>query len=73
MHVSRRDTRVAPEICAVSAYLTKNVVPTFRPLHEATQAQIAAAQEARKLREQAQAAEDVQMLGAAGSTAAERR
>ena len=40
-------------------------------LHEATQAQIAAAQEARKLREQAQAAEDAQMLGAASSTAAE--
>ena len=40
-------------------------------LHEATQAQIAAAQEARELREQAQAAEDAQMLGAASSTAAE--
>src|SRR5271166_3804911 len=40
-------------------------------LRQATQAQIAAAQEARKLNEQAQAAEDAQMLGAAGSTAAE--
>jgi tetratricopeptide (TPR) repeat protein len=40
-------------------------------LRQATQAQIAAAQEARKLREQAQAAEDTQMLGAANSTAAE--
>jgi hypothetical protein len=40
-------------------------------LHEATQAQIAAAQEARKLKQQAQAAEDAQMLGAARSTAAE--
>ena len=40
-------------------------------LRQATQAQIAAAQEARKLREQAQAAEDGQMLGAASSTAAE--
>ena len=40
-------------------------------LRQATQAQIAAAQEARKLREQAQAAEDAQMLGAAQSTAAE--
>jgi hypothetical protein len=40
-------------------------------LHEATQAQIAAAQEACKLREQAQGAEDAQMLGAASSTATE--
>jgi tetratricopeptide (TPR) repeat protein len=40
-------------------------------LRQATQAQIAAAQEARSLREQAQAAEDAQMLGAASSTAAE--
>jgi hypothetical protein len=40
-------------------------------LREATQAQIAAGQEARKLKEQAQAAEDAQMLGAASSTAAE--
>ena len=40
-------------------------------LRQATQAQIAAAQEARKLKEQAQAAEDAQMLGAARSTAAE--
>ena len=40
-------------------------------LHEATQAQIAAAQEARKLKEQAQVAEDAQMLGAASSTATE--
>ncbi len=40
-------------------------------LREATQAQIGAAQEARKLKEQAQAAEDAQMLGAASSTAAE--
>ena len=40
-------------------------------LRQATQAQIAAAQEARKLKEQAQAAEDAQMLGAASSTAAE--
>ena len=40
-------------------------------LRQATQAQIAAAQDARKLREQAQAAEDAQMLGAASSTAAE--
>ncbi len=40
-------------------------------LHQATQAQIAAAQEARKLKEQAQAAEAAQMLGAASSTATE--
>ena len=40
-------------------------------LRQATQAQIAAAQEARKLKEQAQAAEDAQMLGAASSTAAD--
>lgn len=40
-------------------------------LHEAAQAQIAAAKEARKLAKQAQAAEDAQMLGAASSTAAE--
>jgi tetratricopeptide (TPR) repeat protein len=40
-------------------------------LRQATQAQIAAAQEARKLKEQAQRAEDAQMLGAASSTAAE--
>ena len=40
-------------------------------LRQATQAQIAAAQEARKLKEQAQAAEDAQMLGAASSTATE--
>jgi hypothetical protein len=40
-------------------------------LRQATQAQLAAAQEARKLREQAQAAEDAQMLGAASATATE--
>ncbi len=40
-------------------------------LRQATQAQIAAAQEAGKLKEKAQAAEDAQMLGAASSTAAE--
>jgi hypothetical protein len=40
-------------------------------LQQATQEQIAAAQKARKLREQAQTAEDSQMLGAASSTAAE--
>ena len=40
-------------------------------LREATQAQIAAAQEARRIRERAQAAEDTQWLGAASSTAAE--
>lgn len=40
-------------------------------LRQATEAQITAAQEARKLKEQAQAAEDAQMLGAASSTAAE--
>jgi hypothetical protein len=40
-------------------------------LRQATQAQIAAAQKAHKLQEQAQAAEDAQMLGAASSTAAE--
>ena len=39
-------------------------------LRQATEAQIAAAQKARQLR-QAQAAEDAQMLGAASSTAAE--
>jgi tetratricopeptide (TPR) repeat protein len=38
-------------------------------LRGATQAQLAAAQAARKLREQAQAAEDAQMLGAASATA----
>jgi hypothetical protein len=47
----------------------------FQPAHEllqkATQAQIAAAQAARKLREQAQSAEDAQMQGAASSTAVE--
>ncbi len=40
-------------------------------LREATQAQIVAAQEARKFKEQAQQAEDEQMLGAASSTAAD--
>ena len=40
-------------------------------LRQATQAQVAAAQEARKLRDQAQAAADAEMLGAASSTAAE--
>ena len=40
-------------------------------LREATQAQIAAAHEAGKVRKQAQAAEDAQWLGAASSTAAE--
>ena len=40
-------------------------------LRQATQVQIAAAQEARKLREQAQAAEDAKLLGAAASTATE--
>jgi tetratricopeptide (TPR) repeat protein len=40
-------------------------------LRQATQAQIAAAHEAGKLEEQARAARDAQMLGAAGSTAAE--
>ncbi len=40
-------------------------------LRQATQAQIAAAQEASKLEEQAKAATDAQMLGAASSTAVE--
>jgi tetratricopeptide (TPR) repeat protein len=40
-------------------------------LRQATQVQIAAAQAARSLREQAQAAEDAQMLGAAQATATE--
>ena len=40
-------------------------------LRQATQAQLAAAHAARKLRERAQAAEDAQMLGAASATAAE--
>ncbi|MBV9528717.1 hypothetical protein, partial [Sphingomonas sp.] len=40
-------------------------------LAQARQAQIVAAQEARKLREQAQVAEDAQLLGAAASTATE--
>jgi hypothetical protein len=40
-------------------------------LHAATQAQITATQKARELKEQAQAAENVEMLGAARSTAAE--
>ena len=40
-------------------------------LRQATQAQIAAAQEARKLKEQAQKAENAQMLGAAASIALE--
>ena len=40
-------------------------------LRQATQAQIAAAQQARQLREQAQSAEERQMLGAASSTATE--
>ena len=40
-------------------------------LHEATQAQTAAAQEARKLLAQAQAAADAEMRGASSSTAAE--
>jgi hypothetical protein len=40
-------------------------------LRQATQAQVAAAQEARKLKGQAQAAENAQMLGAASSAAAE--
>ena len=41
------------------------------PMRHATQAQIAAAQEARKLEWQAQAAEEAQMLGAASSATAE--
>jgi tetratricopeptide (TPR) repeat protein len=40
-------------------------------LHQAAQTQIAAAQEARKLKDEAQTAEDTNMLGAARSTAAE--
>jgi hypothetical protein len=40
-------------------------------LRQATQAQLAAAELARNLREQAQAAEDAQMLGAASATATE--
>src|SRR5262249_40781598 len=40
-------------------------------LREATRAQVAAAQEARKLREKAQAAEEAQLLAAAASTATE--
>src|SRR5262249_55674378 len=40
-------------------------------LRQATQAQLAAAQPARELRQKAQAAEDAQMLGAAASTATE--
>jgi tetratricopeptide (TPR) repeat protein len=40
-------------------------------LRQATQAQVAAAQEADKLLQQAQAAKDAQLLGAAGSTATE--
>lgn len=40
-------------------------------LRQATQAQVAAAQEARKLQERAQTAADAQLLGAASSTAAE--
>jgi tetratricopeptide (TPR) repeat protein len=40
-------------------------------LHQATQAQLAAAQAARQLREQAQVAEYAQMLGAANATAVE--
>ena len=40
-------------------------------LHQAKQAQLAAAQQARKLREQAEAAENAQMLGAANATAVE--
>jgi tetratricopeptide (TPR) repeat protein len=40
-------------------------------LHEATQAQVAAAQEAEKFLQQAQAAKDAQLLGAASSTATE--
>jgi tetratricopeptide (TPR) repeat protein len=40
-------------------------------LRQTTQAQLAAAQAARNLREQAQAAEDAQMLGAASATATE--
>ena len=43
--------------------------PAHQLLREATQVQLAAAQAARKLREQAQAAEDAQMLGAASATA----
>ena len=40
-------------------------------MRQATQAQIAAAQAAEKLEQQAQAGEDAQMLGAASSTAVE--
>src|SRR5262249_30521725 len=40
-------------------------------LHQATQAQIAAAQQAYQIQQQARAAGDAQMLGAAQSTAAE--
>ena len=48
-----------------------NFEQAHKLLREATQAQIAAAQEARTIRERAQAAEDAQWLGAASSTAAE--
>ena len=48
-----------------------NFEQAHKLLREATQAQIAAAQEARLIRERAQAAEDTQWLGAASSTAAE--
>ena len=48
-----------------------NFEQAHKLLREATQAQIAAAQEARRIRERAQAAEDAQWLGAASSTAAE--
>jgi hypothetical protein len=56
---------------AKSAIESGNLEQSHQLLREATQAQIAAAQEARGIRERAQAAEDTQWLGAASSTAAE--
>jgi tetratricopeptide (TPR) repeat protein len=50
---------------------TGNFQHAHQLLGQATQAQIVAAHEARKLREQAQTAEDALMLGAASSTAAD--
>jgi hypothetical protein len=54
----------------VTSFLAQ-LAQAHEQLRQATQVQIAAAQEARKLREQAHAAKDAELLGAAASTATE--
>ncbi len=58
---------------AKAAIETGQFEQAHQRLREAIQAQLAAAQTARTLRERAQAAEDAQMLGAASATAVDAR